>query len=59
MGKYSDPANSVAKEIMLYVLGVLSAILTQIFGYYFGSSRSSAEKTRAINEILDKQGGQQ
>jgi hypothetical protein len=56
LGKYSDPANAVAKEIMLYVLGVLSAILVQIFSYYFGSSQDSAEKARAINEILDKQG---
>jgi hypothetical protein len=56
LGKYSDPANAVAKEIMLYVLGVLSAILTQIFSYYFGSSQDSTEKARAINEILDKQG---
>ncbi|HEX2237232.1 MAG TPA: hypothetical protein VHJ19_02485 [Gammaproteobacteria bacterium] len=56
LGKYSDPANAVAKEIMLYVLGVLSAILTQIFSYYFGSSHDSTEKARAINEILDKQG---
>jgi hypothetical protein len=56
LGKYSDPAGAVAKEIMLYVLGVLSAILTQIFSYYFGSSQDSTEKARAFNEILDKQG---
>ncbi len=40
------PADS--KDIILYILGVLSAIITQIFSYYFGSSLGSAAK----NDIL-------
>jgi hypothetical protein len=41
------------KDVILYILGVLSAISTQIFSYYFGSSQGSAEKTRAINDMLE------
>ena len=36
------------KEIILYVLGVLSGILTQVFSYYFGSSQGSAAKSDQI-----------
>lgn len=40
-----------SKEIILYILGVLSAVLTQIYSYYFGSSASSAAKDRTISSI--------
>jgi len=39
------------KEIVLYILGVLSAILTQIYSFYFGSSQGSADKSRQISEL--------
>ena len=39
---------SESKEIILYILGVLSAVLTQIYSYYFGSSASSAAKQKTI-----------
>jgi len=39
------------KDIILYILGVLSASLTQIYSYYFGSSAGSAEKSKAINSL--------
>jgi hypothetical protein len=42
---------STMKEIILYVLGVLSSALTTILGYYFGSSKGSSEKNHAINAI--------
>ena len=42
------------KDIILYVLGVLSAILTQIYSYYFGSSAGSAAKSKTIANITDK-----
>jgi hypothetical protein len=53
LGLYAKD-NQTAKEIMLYVLGVLSAAITQIFSYYFGSSRGSAEKSRTIDTLLDR-----
>ena len=33
-----------AKDILIYILGVLSAAVTQILSYYFGSSVGSKEK---------------
>lgn len=42
------------KDIIIYILGVLSAIDTQIIGYYFGSSSASAEKTKTIETMLRK-----
>jgi hypothetical protein len=43
------------KDIILYVLGVLSAILTQIYSYYFGSSAGSAAKSKTLANITEKQ----
>lgn len=37
-----------SKEVLMYILGVLSAILTQIYSYYFGSSAGSAEKSKTL-----------
>ena len=42
------------KDIIIYILGVLSAIDTQIIGYYFGSSSQSVEKTKTIESMLRK-----
>ena len=47
----SDRKNS---EIIFYVLGVLSAILTQVFGFYFGSSEGSKSKTESLNKTVIK-----
>jgi hypothetical protein len=43
------------KDIVMYILGVLSAILTQIYSYYFGSSAGSAAKSRTLANITEKQ----
>jgi len=40
------------KDILIYVLGVLSAIATQITSYYFGSSKGSNDKNEAIDKVL-------
>jgi len=45
---------STRKDIIIYVLGVLSAISTQIISYYFGSSKGSNDKNTAIDKILSK-----
>ena len=37
------------KEIVLYILGVLSAIDTQIFSFYFGSSQGSKDKQATLD----------
>jgi len=49
-----DSISEDSKEIVLYILGVLSAILTQIYSYYFGSSAGSAAKSQTIASIKEK-----
>jgi hypothetical protein len=48
----STPVEASRKDILIYVLGVLSAIASQIVSYYFGSSQSSKDKTEALKEAL-------
>lgn len=43
-----------SKDVVLYVLGVLSAILTQIYSYYFGSSSGSASKSHTLANLTEK-----
>jgi citrate synthase len=40
-----------SKDIVMYILGVLSAVLTQIYSYYFGSSAGSQAKDRTISDM--------
>jgi hypothetical protein len=47
--------NPTQKDLVVYILGVLSAVVTQIFSYYFGSSAGSARKTEQLQQALDKQ----
>ena len=42
------------KDIIIYILGVLSAIDTQIISYYFGSSTGSTEKTKTLESMIRK-----
>lgn len=46
--------DTTRKDIIIYVLGVLSAISTQIISYYFGSSKGSNDKNAAIDKMLSK-----
>jgi hypothetical protein len=43
-----------SKDIVMYILGVLSAVLTQVYSYYFGSSAGSATKSQTIADIKTK-----
>jgi hypothetical protein len=49
-----DTVKGDSKDIVMYILGVLSAVLTQIYSYYFGSSQGSADKSRTIAGMKDK-----
>jgi len=40
--------NNDTKDVVIYILGVLSAIITQIFSFYFGSSQGSSEKSKMM-----------
>ena len=48
--------NSAMKDIMIYILGALTTVSTQVASYFFGSSQGSANKSKAIDEIMRKQG---
>lgn len=51
-----DP-NSPKKDIIVYILGVLSTITTQIFSYYFGSSQGSSAKNDTVERLIRQQEG--
>ena len=46
--------DATRKDIIIYVLGVLSAISTQIISYYFGSSKGSADKNASLDKVISK-----
>lgn len=46
--------NSTQKDIIIYILGILSAAVTQILGFYFGSSKGSEEKSRSLDNALQQ-----
>jgi hypothetical protein len=48
----NNPVEATRKDILIYVLGVLSAIATQIVSYYFGSSQGSKDKSDQLKEAL-------
>lgn len=48
----ATPVEASRKDILIYVLGVLSAIATQIVSYYFGSSQGSKDKSDQLKEAL-------
>jgi hypothetical protein len=47
--KFLPALNATQKDIVIYILGVLSAAVTQILGYYFGSSQGSANKSKSLD----------
>lgn len=46
--------NSPMKDIVIYILGALTTVATQVVSYFFGSSSGSADKTKALNAIMNK-----
>lgn len=48
---FQKPAN-MEKDIVIYILGILSAILVQIYSFQFGSSKGSSDKGRQIEKLL-------
>ena len=47
-----DPAH---KDILIYILGVLSAICTQVTAYYFGRSAGSTAKDQTLKRMMSGQ----
>jgi hypothetical protein len=48
----NNPVDSSRKDILIYILGVLSAISTQIVSYYFGSSQGSKDKAEQLKGAI-------
>lgn len=48
----ATPVDPSRKDILIYVLGVLSTIATQVISYYFGSSQGSKAKEEMIKGVL-------
>lgn len=55
IGQPSYGAVQTQKEVVIYILGVLSAALTQILGFYFGSSQGSVNKSAQLSQALNAQ----
>ena len=44
----NETIKAEVKDVVIYVLGVLSTILTQVFSFYFGSSQGSVDKSKIV-----------
>lgn len=42
------------KDIIIYILGALSAVVTQIYSFYFGSSQGSSDKNEMLKGQMSK-----
>jgi len=54
MPKLISTENNQYKDIVIYILGILSALLAQVYSYYFGSSSGSAEKGKTLAHALER-----
>lgn len=46
------PVEPTRKDILIYILGALTAIATQVIAYYFGSSSGSKEKSDELKRLM-------
>lgn len=44
--------DGAARDVLMMLIGALIAIVKDLYGYYFGSSSGSSEKTSAMAEVL-------
>lgn len=45
------PLTDTTRDVVIYLLGILSAGLTQVMNFFFGSSAGSKEKTAALGTL--------
>lgn len=45
------------QNIVIYILGALTTVSTQVVSYYFGSSMGSKDKQKSLSDIAAKIGG--
>lgn len=48
---------SMQKDIVIYMLGVVSTLITAVVTYYFGSSHSSGTKSKFLEKIHQQKNG--
>lgn len=46
------PVEPTRKDILIYILGALTAIATQVIAYYFGSSSGSKDKSEELKRFM-------
>lgn len=44
------------KEVVMFILGFLSAVISSVVNYYFGSSSSSSKKSETIDKLTEATG---
>lgn len=42
------------KDIIVYILGALTTVATQVVSYFFGSSTGSADKSKTLHTLMNK-----
>lgn len=42
------------KDVIIYILGALTTVATQVVSYFFGSSTGSADKSKALNALAKR-----
>jgi len=52
-----EALNSDMKEIIIYILGALTTLSTQVVAFYFGSSQGSKDKQKSISDWVNRGGG--
>jgi hypothetical protein len=51
--RYDFNKTGMQKDIVVYMLGVVSTLVTMVVGYYFGSSKGSSDKSKMIEKQLN------
>lgn len=49
---FKGAVEGISRDIVLFILGALSSNMTQVISFYFGSSKGSEEKTKALRESI-------
>jgi len=53
-GNMAELATTGVKDIVIYILGALTTVSTQVAAYYFGSSQGSKDKQKSLDSIATK-----
>lgn len=53
-GLYLRELPTGARDILLVLLGVVAALVKDVYGYYFGSSDGSQRKTELLGGIVNE-----